>query len=308
MGRKYPVAEKNPYIYIRILIVCYTMRKLVFTSVLLFVTGFSCFAEGVLEKEDTLKVAAIPDDSYYEQTQKQRFPVFGQFKETYFITGIPTNTTSVDKHNADIRFQVSLALRLARTENVDILGTYTENGVWNVYDKSNPLVENAFSPGLCVYWFADPQWDFMFGISHQSNGYVNEKSRSVNTAYATAIYSPVKEFQIGGKVWYGYYEHIPGLPHYFKRRGFGEVWATYKAFDNRLNITALVNPSNTFKNYNLECNLSYRLSDKGTFLPSLFVQYRQGYCETLLNFNRYESHIRIGFALELKHGYNSSIH
>lgn len=254
------------------------------------------------------ELAAIPDDSYYEQTQKQRFPVFGFFKETYFITGIPTNTTSVDKHNADIRFQVSLALRIARAGNVDILGTYTENGVWNVYDTSSPLVENAFNPGLCAYWFADPQWDLMFGISHQSNGYINNDSRSVNTAYAGAIYSPVDQLKLGAKVWYGYYEHIPGLPHFFKRRGFGEVWATYRALDNRLNITALVNPSNTFKNYNLEFNLSYRLSDKGTFLPSIFAQYRQGYCETLKNFNTYEAHFRVGFALELKHGYNSSIH
>ena len=53
---------------------------------------------------------------------------------------------------------------------------------------------------------------------------------------------------------------------------------------------------------------SYRLSDKGTFLPSIFAQYRQGYCETLKNFNTYEAHFRVGFALELKHGYNSSIH
>ena len=253
------------------------------------------------------EIAAIPDDSFYEQTQKQRFPVIGLFKETYFITGIPTNTSSVDKHNADIRFQVSLALRIARAGNVDILGTYTETGVWNVYDTSSPLVENAFNPGLCVYWFADPQWDFMFGISHQSNGYINNDSRSVNTAYASAIYSPVEQLKLGARLWYGYYEHIPGLPHYFKRRGFGEVWATYRAMDNRLNITAAVNPSNTFKNYNLEFNLSYRLSQKGTFLPSVFAQYRQGYCETLKNFNTYEAHFRIGFSLELKHGYNSSI-
>ena len=253
------------------------------------------------------EMAAIPDDSFYEQTQKQRFPVFGFFKETYFITGIPTNTSAVDKHNADIRFQVSLALRIARAGNVDILGTYTENGVWNVYDTSSPLVENAFNPGLCVYWFSDPKWDFMFGISHQSNGYINNDSRSINTAYAGAIYSPVEQLKLGGKVWYGYYEHIPGLPHYFKRRGFGEIWATYRALNNRLNITAAVNPSNRFKNFNLEFNLSYRLSEKGTFLPSVFAQYRQGYCETLVNFYKYEAHFRVGFSLELKHGYNSSI-
>lgn len=285
-------------------------------SVSLLVAGFAFFnllflpsrLSANISVPDTLAAAGIPDDSFYENTQRQRFPVFGQFRETYFVTGIPTDGSDVNKHNADVRFQVSLALRIARIDNVDILGYYTETGVWNVYDKSSPLVENAFNPGLCAYWYVNPHLDLLFGISHQSNGYVNERSRSVNTAFAEALYSPEKHLTLGGKLWYGYYEHIPGLPHFFKRRGFCDLWATYKAFENRLNITALVNPSNKFKNYNLELNLSYRLSNKGAFLPAVFLQYRQGYCETLLNFNKYESHIRAGFALELKHGYNSSIH
>ncbi len=274
-------------------------------NILLALSAALFFCPQVLAQN--VEEAAIPDESFYEQTQRQRFPVFGQFRETYFITGIPANTTNVDKHNADVRFQVSLALRLARFGNVDLLGNYTETGVWNVYDKSSPLVENAFSPGLCAYWYVNPKLDLLMGISHKSNGYINERSRSINTAYVEAIYSPVKELMVGGKAWYGYYEHVPGLPHFFKKRGFFQVWATAKALDNRLNFTALVNPSNSFKNCNLEFNLSYRLSEKGSFLPSLFIQYRSGYCETLVNFYKYESHIRAGFAMELKHGYNSSI-
>lgn len=276
------------------------MKNILTTLIAAFLICTHTYAQQVEE-------AAIPDDSYYEQESRQRFPVLGQFKETYFITGIPT-TSSVNKHNADVRFQVSLALRVARIDNVDILGTYTETGVWNVYDTSSPLVENAFNPGFCIYWYVNPKLDMMFGGDHMSNGYVNERSRSVNTAYVGAVYSPYRNLSLGGKAWYGYYEHIPGLTHYFIRRGYFQVWATFKALDNRLNFTALVNPTNTFKNYNLEFNLSYRLSNKGTFLPAVFAQYRQGYCETLLNFNKYESHVRVGFALELKHGYNSSIH
>ena len=244
------------------------MKNILTTLIAAFLICTHTYAQQVEE-------AAIPDDSYYEQESRQRFPVLGQFKEPYFITGIPT-TSSVNKHNADVRFQVSLALRVARIDNVDILGTYTETGVWNVYDTSSPLVENAFNPGFCIYWYVNPKLDMMFGGDHMSNGYVNERSRSVNTAYVGAVYSPYRNLSLGGKAWYGYYEHIPGLTH--------------------------------FKNYNLEFNLSYRLSNKGTFLPAVFAQYRQGYCETLLNFNKYESHVRVGFALELKHGYNSSIH
>ncbi|MBQ3383413.1 MAG: phospholipase A [Bacteroidales bacterium] len=232
-------------------------RFLSFLFVVFLAAGYACAQDP----------AAIPDDSFYEQTQRQRFPVFGMFKETYFVTGIPANTSSIDKHNADVRFQVSLALRVARIDNVDILGTYTETGVWHVYDTSSPLVENAFNPGLCVYWYVNPKLDMMFGGDHMSNGYINERSRSVNKAFVGAIYSPDEHLSLGGKVWYGYYEHIPGLTHYFIRRGYMAAWATYKAFGNRLNFTALVNPSNKFKNYNLEFNLSYRLSDKGN-LPA----------------------------------------
>ena len=131
-------------------------RFLSFLFVVFLAAGYACAQDP----------AAIPDDSFYEQTQRQRFPVFGMFKETYFVTGIPANTSSIDKHNADVRFQVSLALRVARIDNVDILGTYTETGVWHVYDTSSPLVENAFNPGLCVYWYVNPKLDMMFGLGH----------------------------------------------------------------------------------------------------------------------------------------------
>ena len=120
------------------MIVYYMKRLLSFLFVVFLAAGYACAQDP----------AAIPDDSFYEQTQRQRFPVFGMFKETYFVTGIPANTSSIDKHNADVRFQVSLALRVARIDNVDILGTYTETGVWHVYDTSSPLVENAFVHGV----------------------------------------------------------------------------------------------------------------------------------------------------------------
>ena len=282
------------------------MRRfgLIVTILTLLVSSFSA-AASILS--DTLEAVLESDDNFYTETQRQKFPVFGMFRQTYFVTGIPTNMRA-NKHNTDVRFQLSIAVRLARKDNVDILGTYTERAVWHLYDKSSPIVENVFNPGICVYWYNNPKCDFMFGLSHESNGYAYSESRSANTIYAGALYTVSQSLTLGTKVWIGYCEKLKTMPSWFKKRGYMEFWTTYKALDNRVRLTALVNPSNYFKNYNVECSASYRLSAKGTFLPALFVHYRHGYCETMVDYHIYQSFLRIGLALELKNGYNSSIH
>ena len=245
--------------------------------------------------------AAQQDEPYYDSPQKEKLPLFGLFRETYAATGF-SPMHDLNKHTADVRIQLSLALRLWRmSDDVDLLGTYTQKCIWNAYDVSSPLLETSYNPGVAIAWYLNPKVDMIFEFGHESNGKINNDSRSINLFSAQAIYTPQKNLQFGGKVWYGWCERTDGQKKFMRYRGVMQGWATVRTSDNRLSFTASVNPSHWFRNYNWEFSAYYRLSNKGSFLPSLFVQYRMGYVETLLEYWRYQSFIRAGFALELKH-------
>ena len=244
-------------------------------------------------------------DEYYQTTQKQKFPAFGMFKENY-VAGGQSFKTAQGNHHFSVRYQTSWEVRLWRWEKVDLLATYTQSGIWMPFDKSSPIIETAFNPALVAYWYFSPEWDFYAGVQHRSNGEKGTFSRSENLAYIAAIYSLGEHWRFGGKLWAGYNQRVRGYD-WWRYRGYCSAWATYKSLDNRFSITALVNPSHTFRNYNLEISSYYRIFDNGSFLLSIFAQYRQGYMETMAYFSKWENHLRVGFSLELANGSNISI-
>lgn len=260
---------------------------------------------GRIAEEKKNERIAEENDSFFESTAKQKFPAFGMFKENY-IAGGWTIKDETDKHHFNVRYQTSWQFRLGRFENIDILASYTQTGIWMPFDKSSPMIETAFNPALIGYWYYSREWDFYAGIEHRSNGGKGNTSRSENTAHIGAIYSPSEHWQFGGKIWYGYTQRVRGYD-WWRYRGVCSAWATYRSLDNRFSITALVNPSHHFCNYNWEITSYYRLTSKGTFLLSLFAQYRQGYMETMVNFPTYESHLRFGLSLELANGRSNQV-
>ena len=278
---------------------------------IIFITTLNIlFSNTLLGKEiiqgDTA-IVQTPDDSYYLSNKRERFPVFGIYKENYIVTGASTSEhRSFSKYTTDVRFQTSWALRISQLKKVDLLATYTQQGIWLAYQKSSPMKENVFNPSFVVYWYLNPKTDILFGIEHRSNGDIGVGSRSENLIYSSVIYSPVENWTFGTSAWLGYYQKVRGF-QWFRYYGYCKAWAIYRTDDKRLSFSLLVNPSHLFRNYNIEFNSYYRLSDSGTFLPSIFIQYRQGYGETMTEFYRYSSHIRIGFSLELKNGYNSVV-
>ena len=245
----------------------------------------------------SLSASAKSGDSIVVK-QKSRYPVIGMWKQNYMVTGFATNKP-VSKFSSDIKFQLSLALRLWSIKGeVDIFATYSQRSIWNVYQKSCPFLETAYNPGFWVAWQTNEKVRLLFGIEHESNGYDGDTSRSFNYATVACLYEPFNHWRFGARAWYGYFFHDEDINQsYFRYRGVMQLWGTFHTLNDRLAVTALVNPTVTFAKYNLKLEASWRMSKRDDWIPSLFVQYCYGYGETMIDYNRRSSKIRIGVSL-----------
>ena len=231
-------------------------------------------------------------------TQKSRYPILGMWRNGYIATGVATNQP-ISQYSSDVKFQLSLALRLwSIKEKVDIFATYSQRSVWDIYQKSCPFRETLYNPGLWVAWQTSEKVRLLFGLEHESNGIGNEQSRSFNYATVACLWEPLNHWRFGARAWYGYFFHDEDINQkYFRYRGVMQVWGTFHTLNERLQVTALVNPTVTFAKYNVQLEASWRLAKRGDWLPSLFVQYCYGYGDTMIDYNQRASKIRIGISL-----------
>lgn len=260
------------------------MRKILTIVACLF-----CFALSAKQNDSLIIVNN-------RQKKQSEYPVIGMWKQNYLVTGFATNAP-VSQYTSDVKFQLSLAMRLWHIgNNVDIFATYTQRSIWDIYQESCPFRENAYNPGFWVAWRVSPQVRMLFGIEHESNGLNAEVSRSFNYATAACLYEPHPNWHLGARAWFGYYDR-ENIERYFHYRGIMQLWGTFRTRNDRFAVTALINPTITFARYNVQMEASWRMAKRGDWLPALFVQYCYGYGETMIDYNRRASKIRIGFSL-----------
>ena len=232
--------------------------------------------------------------------QKSEYPVLGMWKHSYFATGFATNKP-VTKYTSDVKFQLSIALRLwSIKEKVDIFATYSQRSVWDIYQQSCPFRETAYNPGVWVAWRTGEKVRLLFGFEHESNGLGLDGglSRSFNYATVACLYEPFENWRFGARAWYGYFFHDEDInQRYFRYRGVMQLWGTFHTRNERLQVTALVNPTVTFTKFNTQLEASWRILKRGDWIPSLYVQYRYGYGDTMIDYNRCASTIRVGISL-----------
>ena len=77
-------------------------------------------------------------------------PYFGLYKDNYFIFG-PAIGSRPTNENTNVKFQISISQRLTRSTLP--LGTYlylfyTQKVFWNVLEKSLPMTDLNFNPGI----------------------------------------------------------------------------------------------------------------------------------------------------------------
>ena len=77
-------------------------------------------------------------------------PYFGLYKDNYFIFGPPIGER-VTRKNTNVKFQISVAQRLTKSTlpwGTYLFLFYTQKVFWNVLEKSMPMTDLNFNPGV----------------------------------------------------------------------------------------------------------------------------------------------------------------
>jgi len=215
----------------------------------------------------------------------------------------------VDLNNTEVKFQVSFKFMLwenmfKKRTNGSLFFAYTQLAMWQLYNKdiSSPFRDTNYEPEAFIAFNND--WNIfgltnrvnVFGFAHQSNGRSEPLSRSWNRLYANFIFER-GNFASALKIWYRIPEDAendnnPDIEDYlgnfelrsayaWKEHTFGLKWRNNLDFDENRGA--------------IELNWSFPLW--GTDRIKGYVQYFNGYGQTLIDYNASASTLGAGFLL-----------
>ncbi len=214
-----------------------------------------------------------------------------------------------DYQNDDTEAQFQLSVKFPLLVNLfndtmDIYGAYTNRSFWQVYNSKEsapfretnhePEIWAQFHPGWELWGFTNT-WN-SFGVVHQSNGRGGTLSRSWNRIYGWFTVER-GNLAMSVKPWYRIPEDEsdddnPDITDYL---GHYELSATYKWEKNVFSIMSRNNLESGFDKGAVELSWSFPLWD----YPYLkgYVQYFNGFGESLIDYDRRVNRIGIGFSL-----------
>lgn len=213
--------------------------------------------------------------------------------------------------NLEAKYQVSIKTPFFIQDD-DLSGVYfafTAVSYWQLYSDeiSKPFRETNYEPEVFYQFAANYDvFGYQFnmiriGLNHMSNGQNGLKSRSWNRIVATALFSD-KNTAYYLKAWYRIPEDEkidpldptgddnPDITDYYGKVeiGFASKLGNFNVFSRiRNNLSLSDNRSG------LEVDLSYQLNDRYDFL----IQYFNGYGDSLIDYNRHQQRISLGFKL-----------
>jgi len=207
-------------------------------------------------------------------------------------------------NHAEIKFQVSIKIPLARdlfTDGDALFAGYTQKSFWQAYNRkvSSPFRDNNFNPEIFYRMRLDS--DFLglkvrimgIGFEHESNGRAEPLSRSWNRVYGFFA-AERGNLMLGLKAWYRIPEpaSVDNNPDITDYLGYGELYASYKVWGNRLSL--MFRPSLTAGfSPGLRLGWSFPLFGK----LNGYIQYYNGYGESLIDYNHYNNSIGFGLAV-----------
>ena len=244
----------------------------------------------------------ISEDEILDLFDRQ--PSFGLYKDNYIISGIPTNE-AINQYTADAKFQVSISHRLTKTVlpfNSFLILTYTQKAFWSIYAKSAPFKDNNHNPGLAlvspIIYNNQLRGSTVISFEHESNGKDSLDSRGWNQIVLSRMYFFNSNFSIQGKLWAGLLDQGEpeldggGNPDLYKYRGYGLVAFNYRSTNDKYWVSAIINPRKKFGDFNTQLELNFKLSAQSN--QYLFIQWYNGYGDSLLDYNKHTSMIRVG--------------
>ena len=213
---------------------------------------------------------------------------------------------SIEFDDTEAQFQISLKapLWVDLFDRVDIYAAYTNRSFWQVYNSelSSPFRETNHEPELWAQF--TPSWEIFgfrnlansIGVVHQSNGQGGVLSRSWNRVYANFVFAK-GNFAFGFKPWFRISEDAadddnPDITDYM---GHFEWRAGYEWKDSVFSFMSRNNIESGFDKGAIEFGWSFPLW-KYPYLKG-YIQYFNGYGESLIDYNHRVNRIGIGISL-----------
>ena len=276
------------------------MKKIV---VFLFLFSFIQITIAQKKKSETIKERIIANAYNADSVRAEldKMPYFTLFKNNYFIGGIPIGYKPTST-NSDVKFQLSISQRLTKSKlpfDTYLFIQYTQKAFWNVFQKSLPMRDLNFNPGIGVGHLIIRNNKYIgkafLMLEHESNGKDSISSRSWNkVTFATAL-NFSKNWETQFKTW------IPIVDGKYnkdllKYAGIFQIAANYRTDNRRFNCGVILTKRKTWTSFNTQIELSYKFNNNEN--QYFFLQYYNGYAENLLEYNKYKSMLRIGFVIK----------
>jgi phospholipase A1 len=283
---------------------------------------------GVAPSDKTAKVEAsreMPKPSVMSKRweldplSRKSAPIIRAHRSNYFLAAAYNSSVNKDPlldlnsnakaQNTEAKFQISFKVKLwedVMDKDVDLWFGYTQLSFWQLYNSafSSPFRETDYEPELLLNFRTD--YDFLglkgriinLGINHQSNGRAQPLSRSWNRVVANFGFEK-DDFNLLVKTWYRIPENSSDddNPDIDKYMGYGEIWGTYYWKKHRFGAMLR-------NNLRVSENRSAVQLDWGFPFPFIknervsgYIQYFNGYGESLLDYNANTNRIGIGLML-----------
>lgn len=247
------------------------------------------------------QIIQVPNEEVYRDSLKHELkygPFFGFYKDNYFLVGtsIGQKPTAL---NSDVKFQISLGIRLTKNTlpwNTYVFLMYTQKAFWNVFQKSLPMRDLNFNPGIGISrpFFVEDRYigKLTLLVEHESNGRDGDESRSWNRVSLGGSVLINEWLMVHSKFW------IPIIDSGNNRdicRYAGIFQSGFVAYtpSKKLSLgVTLVKRQGWNFNFNTIVDLIWRVSDKTNL--NLMLQYYNGYGENLIDYNQFHSRLRVG--------------
>ena len=268
---------------------------------LIFLSTTSTKSQIVVPNDE--KDYAFNSDSVRAEFDKG--PYFGLYKDNYFIFGTALGEKST-KMNTNVKFQISISQKLTKSKlpwGTYLYLFYTQKATWNVLQESMPFYDLNFNPGIGLSkpLFVGDKFigKASFIIEHESNGKDSIWSRSWNRiAFAANIVLDPNIMVFGKFI-------IPIVDgennkDLMKYTGYFQGGMQLISNDKKFFGSVMLTKRGNWKlDFNTVVELGLRLGRNSN--EYLFVQYYNGYCENLLDYNKFASELRVGIVIRPKY-------
>lgn len=106
---------------------------------------------GIAAPHASAQIVNIGNEGINTDSVRRAFddsPYFGLYKDNYFIFGCPVGQ-KVRRDNSNIKFQISIAQRLTRSNlpfGTYLYLFYSQKCFWNILENSMPMTDLNFNP------------------------------------------------------------------------------------------------------------------------------------------------------------------